>query len=453
MKYPALPVLLAVLCLDLVPSIRGAGEATFLPAFPGAEGAGADTPGGRGGHILFVTNLDDDGPGSLRAACEQSGPRTVMFRVSGTIRLKSPLTIQQPYITIAGQTAPGDGICLRDQPLIVTANHVVLRHLRSRLGDESGRQTDCITFFGGASHVIVDHCSTSWSIDECLSLSGDIGHVTVQWCLIGEPLRASKHVKGPHGYGSLSRATGPVTWHHNLWLHADARNPRLGDYYGRGIPTFDVRNNVIYDYGATATGLTQGHLRANYVANYLRSGPSSKARTPITVGPDSDLQFFIRDNVFEDHTDFTADNAKFFSAMEIDGRRQVRLFAEPFPVAPVTVTDAAEALAAVLAQAGAILPRRDAVDARLVEHVRTRGGHIIDSQRDVGGWPELRSAPAPADSDEDGMPDAWETAHNLNPHDAADAWQDADGDGYTNLEEFLTATNPREFVDYRRPAL
>jgi hypothetical protein len=333
----------------------------------------------------------------------------------------------------------------------VTTSQVQVRYLRSRLGDESAQQTDCLSVVGGCSNVIIDHCSASWSIDETLSISGDLSLITVQWSLIGEPLRASKHAKGPHGYGSLSRATGPVSWHHNLWIHADARNPRLGDYYGRGAPTFDVRNNVIYDYGATASGLTQGRLRVNYVANYIRPGPSSTARTPITIGPQSDIQFYIRDNVVDGHPEFTSDNTTFFSEVELEGRRQVSVAEQPFAMPPVTTVSAAEALELVLAGVGATLPRRDAVDARLVGHVRNREGHIINSQTEVGGWTQLASGTAPADEDRDGMPDEWETSHGLDPRDPADAATDKDGDGYTNLEEFLNATSPTEFVDYRDP--
>lgn len=429
-----LPVLLGCLGLVLLGATSfGAG----VPAFPGAEGAGAMTPGGRGGAVIAVTTLDDDGPGSLRAACDASGVRTVVFRVGGTIRLRSPLVLRNPYITIAGQTAPGGGICLRDHPLIITTSHVIIRHLRSRLGDESAQQVDAISVLGGSSHVILDHCSASWSIDEALSLSGAISEVTVQWCLIAEPLRASRHVKGPHGFGSLSRATGRVSWHHNLWAHADARNPRLGDYYGRGTPTFDVRNNVIYNHGATATGLTQGRLRVNYVGNYIRPGPSSSAKTPITIGRGSDIQFFIRDNVVDGMPAFTADNTTFFSAVSFDGIRQVTTVDEPFDMPRVATVAAVDALEQVLAAAGATRPRRDAADARVVEHVRTRTGALVNSQAEVGGWPELEPGDAPADADDDGMPDSWELARGLDPHADADASTDADGDGYTNLEDYL----------------
>ena len=456
MKLTALPVAILSLVLGLARSAAGdpaPGPAPALPAFPGAEGFGSTTPGGRGGRVLFVTNLDDDGPGSLRAACEADGPRIVIVRVAGTIALKSQVTVRNPFLTFAGQTAPGDGICLRDFPFVVATHDVVVRYLRSRLGDITGRAEDCIDFYHGASNSIFDHCSATWSLDEALSLSGNDANLTIQWCLIGESLNHSKHPKGAHGYGSLSRANGPVSWHHNLWIHNDARNPRLGDNYGRPpYPTFDVRNNVIYDFGQTCSGLTQGRLQANYVANYIKAGPSSLARTPIRVGAPSELRFFIRDNVFEGHDALTANNALFFDPAEIDGRRQVETVATAFGAAPVTTAPAGDAVGLVLATVGASLPVRDPVDARLVEDVRRGTGRIIDSQAEVGGWPVLKSGPVPVDSDHDGMPDDWEIAHHLDPHDAADAAADNDHDGYTNLEEYLNRTDPNQFIDYREPA-
>ncbi|PTX97749.1 pectate lyase [Opitutus sp. ER46] len=430
-----LPFLVAATLATAAPA-----SAPAMPAFPGAEGFGAKTPGGRGGRVLFVTNLNDSGPGSLRAACEAAGPRIVVFRVSGTIALRKPITVREPFLTIAGQTAPGDGICLRDDTLMIATHDVVVRFLRSRLGSESGRESDCIDFVHGARNSIIDHCSATWSVDECLSLSGDVQDCTVQWCLIGESLNASTHHKGSHGFGSLSRANGAISWHHNLWIHNNARNPRLGDNYGKPpFPTFDVRNNVIYNYGGTGTGLTQGNLRVNYVGNYIRRGPDSKAKTPISIGDKSNLQFYIRDNVFEGDAARTADNRGFFQALELDGVRQVFLKDDPFPAAAVTTWPAVEALQRVLADVGATRPKRDAVDARLVAHVRERTGRIIDSQADVGGWPELISLPAPKDSDQDGMPDDWEVAHGLDPAAAADGNGDRDQDGYTNIEEYLNS--------------
>ena len=420
-----------------------AGPASIIPAFPGAEGFGATTPGGRGGKVIAVTNLSDDGPGSFRAACEAEGPRLVVFRVSGLITLTRKLVIKNPYITIAGQTAPGDGICLRNFTFVIATHDVVVRYLRSRLGDLTAQEDDSITLAAGAKDVIVDHCSATWSIDEDLSLAGDVSNVTVQWCLIAEGLNHSKHSKGSHGYGSLSRANGRVTWHHNLWAHNVSRNPRLGDNYGRPpYPTFDVRNNVIYDYGDIASGLTQGVLKVNYAANYIRPGPSSKATTPIHVGGPSDLSFFVKDNIFEGNSKLTTANSQFFDPVVIDGKRQVQIVDQPFAAPLVKTTSARAALEAVLATVGAYLPRRDSVDARIVAEVREHRGSIIDSQQQVGGWPELKSSPPPKDSDGDGMPDEWERRYRLNPFDPSDGNLDKDRDGYTNVEEYLNGTDP-----------
>lgn len=414
-----------------------------IPAFPGAEGFGSATPGGRGGKVIAVTNLNDDGPGSLRAACEAEGPWIVIFRVSGIITLAKKLIVRNPYLTIAGQTAPGDGICLRNFTFVIATHDVVVRYLRSRLGDLTAREDDSITLAAGARHVILDHCSASWSIDEALSLAGDVSNVTVQWCLIAEALNHSQHAKGTHGYGSLSRANGPVSWHHNLWAHNNSRNPRLGDNYGRPpYPTFDVRNNVIYDYGEIASGLTQGKLKVNYVGNYIRPGPSSKAATPIHVGGPSELSFHIKDNVFEGNEELTRDNSRFFDPVVIDGKPQVQTVAEAFAAPMVRRESAREAFETVLRAVGASLPRRDAVDARIVNEVRQRKGSIIDSQSQVGGWPELKSTTPPPDVDGDGMPDKWERLHGLNPNDSADGSADKDRDGYTNIEEYLNGTNP-----------
>jgi hypothetical protein len=384
----------------------------------------------------LVTTLDDSGPGSFRAACDAEGARIVIFRVSGTIALKKPIVVRNPYLTIAGQTAPGDGICLRDDTFGIATHDVVVRYIRSRLGDESKRESDCIDLLHGARNCVIDHCSATWSIDECLSLSGDVQDCTIQWCLIGESLNQSKHAKGKHGYGSLSRANGPITWHHNLWIHNEARNPRLGDNYGRGSsPIFDVRNNVIYNHGGTASGLTQGKFEANYVANYIRPGPSSRAKTPITVGDKSDLRFFLEGNVFEGNDPLTRDNTQFFQPEQF--RSQVRTVDTAFTVAPVKTDSAKEAFERVLAGVGASSPARDAADARLVQHVRSRTGKLIDSQAEVGGWPELKSGKAPVDTDHDGMPDEWETRRGLDPRNPTDATADANRDGYSNVEEYI----------------
>jgi pectate lyase len=411
-----------------------------IPAFPGAEGFGADTPGGRGGKVLFVTSIEDSGEGSLRAACEAEGPRMVVFRVSGLIRLKTPIEVVNPYMTLAGQSAPGDGVCLRDRAFMISTHDVVVRFLRSRLGDAAGQPEDCISVGRGAHHVVLDHCSATWSVDECLSLDGRAEYVTVQWCLIAEALDHSKHPKGEHGYGSLMRANGPVSLHHNLWAHNDARNPRLGDNYGRApYPFFDFRNNVIYDFGDICTGFTQGRFKANYIANFIRPGPGSRAKHAVNIGGPSDMIFFMNGNVFDGDDAQTADNTLLFDRVDIDGKKQVRIAPVPFETPDVATVAAQEAYEAVLRGAGATRPVRDAVDSRIVQSVRERRGSIINSQNQAGGWPEYGSAAPPGDGDDDGMPDVWEKARGLNPFDPSDRNLPAGDTGYTNLETVLNS--------------
>lgn len=408
-----------------------AGEAT-VSAFPGAEGFGSRTPGGRGGRVLLVTNLNDSGPGSLREACLVKGPRVIVFRVGGVIDLKSDLSIDEPYITIAGQSAPGDGVCLRGYGLSVRTHDAVVRFLRVRPGDVAGQEVDAICVGGNSRNVMIDHCSATWSVDEAPSPSGAIANVTVQWCLIGEPLDKSVHPKGPHGYGSLVRAVGGVSMHHNLWVHNRARSPRLGDNYGKPpYPTFDVRNNVIYNFGDMASGLAGDVFDANYVANYVRPGPNSNRKRGIIVTSDkAHLRFYTADNVIEE-------GLALFDRTTLDGRELVTQVAAPFDVAPVRTTRAAKALEEVLDRVGAMRPVRDAVDRRIVNDVRTREGRIINSQRDVGGWPVYRSGPSPADSDSDGMPDVWERKHGLNARESSDAARRAARGPYTNIEVYL----------------
>lgn len=424
-----------------------------IPAFPGAQGFGWAAAGGRGGSVYEVTNLNDDGPGSLRDAVNR-GNRIVVFRVGGTIQLKSRLNINASNITIAGQTAPGGGICIRDYATDIRASNVVIRHLRFRLGDETKQETDVVTLCHGLRNAVIDHCSVSWSVDETLSLAGNVADVTIQNCMIYEALRQSLHRKGSHGFGSLSRASGGVSWHHNLWAHNDSRNPRLGDNYGKDPrPRFDVRNNVIYDYGGTCSGLTQGIFPVNYVANCIVPGPSSTAKTPISTGEDkSDLAFYITGNVVIGNDALTADNKQFFNRTEANGREFVHIVEQPFDAPAVLQTTAQEAYEKVLATGGASLPKRDPVDQRLVQQVRDRTGKMINTQTEVGGWPALEAGTPVADTDHDGMPDDWEKSHGLDPANPADGPADADKDGYTNVEEFLNGTDPARFADYKNSA-
>ncbi len=411
-----------------------------IPAFPGAEGYGAQTPGGRGGRVIVVDNLNDSGAGSLRAAIETEGKRIVVFAVSGTIELKSELRVKEPYITIAGQSAPGEGVQLKGAGLVINTHDVVVRYLRSRPGDVLGQEVDAIAV-GGTSHdVVIDHCSASWSVDESLSPSGAIENVTVQWSLIGESLNKSVHKKGPHGYGSLVRAVGGLTMHHNLWVKNNARNPRLGDNYQRPPwPTFDIRNNVMALWGDICSGMTGDELSANYVNNYLKPGPESSARAPIVLVDTADVHYYLAGNVLEGRPAFAENGAAWFTPAEKNGRKLFEIVSKPYNTPAVTTTTAREACTAVLADAGATRPVRDAMDARIVAEVRSGKGRIVNSQREVGGWPVYRAATALADTDHDGMPDAWELAHGLNPHDASDAAADRDADGYTNVEEYLNS--------------
>lgn len=452
MRQAIQPASLALLILSAL--LLASAPAFGTPAFPGAEGFGAEAMGGRGGEVLFVTNLNDAGPGSLRAAVETEGPRTVIFRVSGTIALESTLSIRKPYITIAGQTAPGDGICLKDRGLAIAADHVIVRHLRCRPGDNTGSQPDAISINTG-QNIIVDHCSASWGVDETLSAStsGQLGHLTVQWCIISESLNASSHQKGDHGYGSLIRGGwgNGYTFHHNLYAHHHARLPRPGNYNSQTLDPdgliLDFRNNVIYNWAGDAAGYNSDGsngvdsiTRMNFVGNYYQSGPDSSGtlafseRTPTA-------QAYFADNAMNGHLPDDPWSLVVFHGFSDEDLARYRLPA-PIPVAPVFTDDAMTAYERVLAEVGATLPARDSVDTHVVRSVREGTGHIIDDEDDVRGWPPLASARPPKDADRDGMPDQWERRHGLSSANPEDRNADADQDGYTNLEEYLNGTQP-----------
>ena len=448
-------------------------ELDHLPSFPGAEGHGSKTRGGRGGQVIAVTNLNDAGPGSLRAAVEAEGPRIVVFRVSGTIDLKSRLSISNPYITIAGQTAPGDGIALKRYPLSIDADEVILRYIRLRLGDETGDDTDALSG-RYQKNIMVDHVSASWSVDETVSIY-HCENVTVQWSLISESLYESVHAKGTHGFGGIW-GSDSSTYHHNLLAHHSSRNPR----FASGAGHTDYRNNVIYNWGYNSAygGEEQqpGNPRfnattVNMVANYYKPGPAtdSGAVRRRIVSPSSrdgarDFgQWYVADNYMHGDPQVTADN--WAGGVQPDGGEEhieVLKRTAPWDAMPIRQHTAEEAYRLVLQHAGASRPERDPIDARIVEEVRTGtapfgetygggGQGIINSQKEVGGWPQLKSQAAPPDTDGDGMSDAWEREHGLDPQEVADGSNDQDGDGYTNVEEYLNGTDPTVFVDYRRP--
>lgn len=412
-------------------------------AFPGAEGAGALALGGRGGRVIKVTTLADSGPGSLRAAVEAAGPRTIVFDVVGTIALAKPLEITNGRVTIAGQTAPGGGITLRNQPLIVNADDVVIRYIRSRLGDTARVEADALSIAGGR-RIIVDHVSASWSVDETLSAGSPgadpemvVRDLTVQWSIIAESLNRSAHAKGAHGYGSLLRSGfgAQMSFHHNLWAHHRARMPRPGNYNEPDVdpvgPRFDFRSNLFYNWGGTYSGYNADKTSRstyNFVDNTYLAGPNSKGAIAFDESSSGARAYF------EGNSMNGAIPADPWSLVSGDITAETKL-AEPAAMPPIARDPAPRAAEAILAAAGASL-FRDAVDARVVESVRSRSGRLIDSQAEVGGWPELPGgAPAP-DADGDGMPDSWERVHGFEPA-VADNNGDADGDGYTNLEEYL----------------
>lgn len=464
-------------------------------AFPGAEGAGRFASGGRGGTVYEVTNLQDSGPGSLRDAVSKPD-RTIVFRISGIIHLKSTLRIKSDNLTIAGETAPGDGICIAGYTVSIRASNLIIRYLRCRLGDENDDADDAMN---STSHnkphdffhdIIIDHCSLSWAVDEVGSFYG-VRNFTLQWCILAQSLYHSVHPKGDHGYGGIWGGFH-ASFHHNLIADNTSRNPRFGGSRYTGQPDseiVDFRNNVIYNWGNinSVYGGEEGNY--NMVNNYYKPGPATPgnpskssaknkrnrilyytsyyyakdaAKYPDTVWGG---RFFIHGNFVEGYPDVTRDN--WTLGVQPDGYyRAKQLIREarqdtPFPFAPVTTQSAREAYLRVLDSAGAILPRRDAIDRLVVREARTgkalfegatygkvsakgitHPSGIIDSQTDVGGYPEYRSAPALPDTDHDGMADRWEKEKGLNPDDAADGNLFTLSPDYTNLEVYLHGISP-----------
>lgn len=432
------------------------------PAFPGAEGyARYTTTGGRGGAVYRVTNLNDSGTGSLRDAINKSGARTIVFDVSGTIELQSAINIKNGDLTIAGQTAPGDGICLKNYNVQLSADNVIIRFIRFRLGDEkpdSDGTIDRDAFWGrNRKNVIIDHCSMSWCTDECGSFYG-IKNFTMQWCLLSESLRGSFHPKGYHGYGGIWGGEG-ATFHHNMFAHHDSRNPRLCGSRYTARPEdekVDLRNNVVYNWGSNSGYAGEGGSY-NFVNNYYKSGPATKSNVKYRIfapnaddGSNSNAKgvyghFYVNGNYMEgkgenwDWSGINIDN-KNNSAMTVSAIKSTT----EFEASPVATHSAEVAFEKVLAYVGASY-RRDTVDARVTREARegtyTHKGSklgglgIIDSQKDVGGWPELKSETRPVDSDNDGIPDEWAAANM--PEGAS--YKTKHESGYTYLELYINS--------------
>ncbi|MEN3323622.1 polysaccharide lyase [Mariniflexile soesokkakense] len=447
-----------------------------IPAFPGAWGGGMFTTGGRGGKVMAVTNLNDSGEGSLRVALEAKGSRIVVFRVAGTIKTESDLNINHPDITIAGQSAPGDGICIAGTLNINTYN-VIVRHIRVRRGVPIGGQGDDNIGGNPDHHIIIDHCSTSWGMDENISLyrhmrpsldgSTEIKdpaqNITIQWTISSEALDAKGHAFGGTWGGN------PSTFHHNLFACNTARNPSIGM-----SGDFDFRNNVIYNWRHRTMDGGDESSQINVINNYYKPGPATNENmravfarieqrsmySPGSAWAEGDWypkaksrpgKWYVAGNIMDGNEELINNN---WAGMR--GPEEIARVNTPFVGWPVSPHDTAEvAFESVLAKAGATLPKRDAVDKRVANMVRTgkpiTGTGIIKDISEVGGYPILTYVPSsvPVDTDGDGMPDEWEMKNKFNPKNASDGALDTDGDGYTNIEEYLNGTNPNEKINYR----
>ncbi|MBI5944533.1 MAG: hypothetical protein HY864_09205 [Chloroflexi bacterium] len=438
-----------------------------IPAFPGAEGFGSATVGGRGGRVIEVTNLDDSGPGSLRAAIGAEERRIIIFRVAGTIELESGLVISEPYITIAGQSAPGEGITVRGinsqvEALINIQTHdVLVRFLKLRAGPPSAG--DGMMIMADDAHdtynVMIDHNSLSWAVNRNLATWYDVHEISIQWNIFSEGLDCSIHPKGCHSKGVLlggyasdedkdEPGAGNISFHHNLMAHNGERNPLVST---SGVT--DVVNNVAYNPFGSFSHVDFQHqltvIPVNYVGNYFKAGANTDPgnygidiASPEILG----AQIYVEGNIDPQRL---SDAQPGVDMVDPDARPYV--VSARNPAAPVTSTSALEAFDLVLAGAGAqaglacdgtFFTRRDAIDTRIVSEVRNGTGGIIDDPSEVGGWLAIPPVEPCEDSDHDGMPELWEQKFGFNPVDPSDGSTDADGDGYTNVEEFLNGTDP-----------
>lgn len=472
-----------------------------IPAFPGAWGGGMYSFGGRGGKVLVVTNLSDRGPGTFREACEAGGPRIVVFNVAGLIRINNPISIRAPYITIAGNTAPGDGVCIAGDTVQLDTHDVILRHLRFRRGKTEAADRDDSLGGNPVGNIMIDHVSASWSLDENISMYRHMYqppqggqalklptvNITIQNCISSESLNIFHHAFGST-IGGLNS-----TFHHNLWACNTGRNPSVGMW-----GDFAFVNNVLFNYRHRTIDGGDNKSYYNIINNYFKPGPgtpdgaiawrllkpeSERSKTVV----DNFGKAYVSGNVVEGHDKVTRDN--WDGGVQPDVRSgalaealvRIRV-SEPFKHAPLPITPATNAFEFVIANSGATLPRRDAVDERIIKEVRTgvippieiakgsqekakfygyqqkytdelavlvKKGFITDPS-EVGGWPDYKGAPH-KDSDGDGIPDDWEKAHGLNPNDPTDAVKDANGDGYANIEDFINGTDPRKKVDWTDP--
>ena len=447
-------------------------------AFPGAEGGGMWVTGGRGGKVIHVTNLNDSGAGSLRAAINEKGTRTIVFDVAGVIELQSALKVQNSDVTIAGQTAPGDGICLKNYNFRIHASNVIVRFIRCRMGDEKKTEDDAMNLYTGENDlqdVIIDHCSLSWSTDECGTFYG-MTNFTLQWCILSESLRNSVHGKGKHGYGGIWGGSN-ATYHHNLLAHHDSRNPRLDhDYVSTLKGPVSLVNNVIYNwgdnstYGGESANDNNDYKKYNVINNYYKPGPATAAGKvrfidPWTKACDNCTKktgsttivpghYYMDGNVMHGDEDKTGDNWKGTTASDevIANIKATTPFAWSEKESKVSLHKADLAYTQVLAYAGASL-KRDAVDKRISNETKNgnytyKGSNgstngFIDTQADVGGWPEYAATADELanvkDTDGDGIPDWFEDKAGMDKSSMTDGFaKTLDKNGrYTNLEMYL----------------
>ena len=451
--------------IEITADYTGGGNTGTIPAFPGAEGYGKYVTGGRGGKVIYVTNLNDSGAGSLRAAVNTSGPKIILFKVSGNIKLQSELSIYD-NTTIAGQQAPGGGITIQDYNVKIRGNNIILRYLRFRMGDTHAVENDAL---GGRfqENIMIDHCSVSWSTDESASFYEN-KNFTMQWCVISESLRNSVHAKGAHGYGGIWGGL-KASFHHNLLAHHDSRTPRLGEYAGRTVPLeglLDIRNNVIYNWGGNSC-YGGDAMNVNLVNNYWKPGPGTSSSTQeriLSTGRNLDPthplygiwgKFYIDGNFVNGSTRATQDNWTYgvynqFHGSQLpvsDADKAAMRIDTPHNPGEITTHSAKKAYELVLDYVGASL-YRDEVDQRAVNDTRNgnatimNGGNgstngYIDTPSAAGGWPVLPTAPAPVDTDGDGMPDTWETEKGLNPNSPIDGNLTTLDGQYTNVEVYL----------------
>lgn len=467
-----------------------------IPAFPGAYGGGEYSFGGRGGKVITVTNLKDSGPGSFRAACRTAGARIIVFNVAGVIKLKTPIIVKAPYLTIAGQTAPGDGVCIAGESFWVDTHDVVVRYMRFRRGStDVGRRDDA---FGGnpVGNIMIDHCSCSWGLDENISFyrhmfSPGKGYkeekyptvnVTIQNTISAQALDTYNHA-----FGSTLGGEN-CTFLRNLWANNTGRNPSIG---WNGIFTFT--NNVIYNWYHRSVDGGDYTALYNIINNYYKPGPVTPKDKPIghrILKPESGRsklgyrvygRAYVNGNIVEGYPEVSKDNWN--GGVQVEDMPDAGEYTtairwnEPFPIInKYPIMDAKSAYYHVLGNVGANIPKRDIVDKRIIKQVETNKAYyekgldpddfyqfkyrrlpkdsykngIITDIKQVGGYPEYKGKPY-KDSDGDGMPDAWEKKYGLNPNDPSDANGDINGDGYTNIEKYINGINPDNKVDWSKP--